>query len=169
MKNKWMISTVLVSLMASSVSAATPFDSDDAAEPPAMGSRMERLKRNHDGDRRRPELSDQQKAQMKEFRAQITALAEAARNEVDPAKKEELVRQLREKLVEGADKMQAQFEKRLEMAEKGVEKMKERLAKAEQEKSEKVEEHLQKLLAGEKPDRQGFGDRPRPNKRKSAE
>lgn len=105
--------------------------------------------------RQRAQMSDAQRAEMKANQEIIHQLAEAARAETDPAKKAVLVDQLRAKLTEGAQKMQAEFRKRLQTAEGEVSKMKERLAEAEKNMDKRVEEHLQKLLAGEKMERLG--------------
>lgn len=100
---------------------------------------------------RRSRLTDEQREKIREQHEAIMALAEAARNESDPTKKAELVGQLRAKLTEGAERMQAEFRRRLEKAEQGVAKMKKRLADAEKNRGQRIEEHLQKLLAGERP------------------
>ncbi|MBC8207359.1 MAG: hypothetical protein ISR85_04340 [Kiritimatiellales bacterium] len=107
--------------------------------------------------RKRSRISDEQRAEMKAHYEAIHSLAEAARAEADPVKKAELIEQLRAKLTEGAEKMQAEFSKRLENAEADVAEMKERLAKGEAEMAQRVEEHLQKLLAGEQPEHKGPG------------
>ena len=104
-------------------------------------------------ERRRPRFSQEQREKMKAQYEAIRKLAEAIRSETDPVKKEELTRQLRATLTEGAKQMQARFQKRIEQAEKELEKMKERLQKGEAEMAQRVEEHLQRLLSGEKPER----------------
>ena len=117
-----------------------------------------RLRQGHVGPegRQRPQMNAEQRAKMEQFRAQrdaVAKLAEAARSETDPVKQEELVSQLRAKLTEGAEKMQEAFRDRLEKAEGDVAKMKERLAEAEKNQEQRIEEHLQKLLSGERPAR----------------
>ncbi len=159
---KWIMSIVVGVLMASSASAAWwSFGSDQKTEEqPAV----ERPQRNRQGgQQRRPQMSEEQREKMKEHRETIQKLVEAARSEVDEVKKSELVEQLRTKLTEGAERMQAEFRKRLEQAEKKMEQMKERLADAEKNKEQKIEEHLQKLLSGEVPDE--IPGRPRNRKR----
>lgn len=106
-------------------------------------------------DQRRQKISEKQRAEMKAHYEAVHQLAEAARTETDPAKKAELTEKLRVILTEGAQKMQARFRKRVEKAEQDLAKMKERLEKGEVEMEQRVDEHLQKLLSGEKPERKG--------------
>jgi len=148
---KWIMSILVGVLMASSASAAWwSFGSDEKTEESPAVERPQRGRSG--GSDRRPRLTEEQRAKMKEHHAAIQKLVEAARAEIDEAKKSELVEQLRTKLTEGAERMQAEFRKRLEQAEKKMEQMKERLADAEKNKEQKIEEHLQKLLSGEVPD-----------------
>ena len=118
--------------------------------PRPQGDRPERKK-----DQRRPRLSEEERAAMKAHYEAVHALAAAARSETDPARKAELTEQLRAKLTEGAKRMQEQFRMRVQQAEADLTKMKERLDKGEAEMAKRVDEHLQKLLAGEKPERKG--------------
>ena len=170
--NKWLVYMLMV-VFAAGVSVAedkAPWwklgfggnDEEQMDAPPAEpspGGRMDREGR--PGMERRPKMSEEQRAKIKAEYEAIHSLAEAARNETDPAKKAELTDQLRAKLTEGAEKMQAEFRKRLEKAEAGVEKMRERLEQGEKDMSARVEAHLQKLLSGEGPEHKGFkGDRP---------
>ena len=130
---------------------------EEALEPQAPPPEVPR------GEGRRPDLrqrkhsqvSPEQREKMKAHYEEIHKLAEAARTETDPAKKEQIVGQLRAKLTEGAERMQAEFQKRLENAEKDVAKMRERLQKSQAEMSTRVEEHLQRMLSGERPQRKG--------------
>ncbi len=110
----------------------------------------------------RPQVNPEQAAKMKAQREEILKLGEAARNETDPVKKEALIGQLRAKLTESADKMQAEMKKRLDQAEKELPKLKERLADAEKNKTARIEEQLQKILAGE-PLKGPEGKRPGPS------
>ena len=120
--------------------------------------------RDEDKGHHRSQLSDQQRAQMKEQYQAIKKLAEAARSETDPAKKAELTDQLRDKLTENAKNMQKQYRKRIEKAEKELAKMKERLNTGEANLEQRVDEHLQRLLSGEKADHKGrLKERRRPD------
>ena len=155
---KWFVYILMV-LFAAGFSVAEDntlgFEGDGAEQIEAPP--LEQAPGGHPGMRRRPRNSDEQGAKMKAEYKAIHSLAAAARTEADPVKKSELIEQLRSKLTEGAENMQAGFRKRLERAEAEVEKMKERLAKGETEMANRVEEHLQKLLAGEQPEHRGPG------------
>ncbi|QHI70630.1 hypothetical protein [Tichowtungia aerotolerans] len=107
--------------------------------------------------RKRPMMSEEQRTKIKAHYEKVHRLAEAARAETDPVKKEELVGQLRVTLMEGAQQMQAEFSKRLEKAEKDVARMRERLEDGEKNMAARVEEHLQQILSGERPERQRHG------------
>jgi hypothetical protein len=94
----------------------------------------------------------EQQAKMEKFKAQheeLMKMGEAARNETDPVKKEALVAQLRTKLTEIADKMHAEAKKRFEQAEKELPKLKARMDDAEKNKAARIEQQLQRILAGE--------------------
>jgi len=142
---KW-IAAILMVIFAAGISVA---DETAAADGPKSEKRERRQ------ERRRPRLSEEQRAAMKAHYEKVQNLSEAARAEADPAKKAELVEQLRAVLTEGAQRMQAQFRKRIEKAEQDLMKMKERLAEGETQMEQRVEEHLQRLLSGEKPERRG--------------
>lgn len=101
------------------------------------------------GEKSRPQVNPEQAAKIKAQRDEIMKIGEAARNETDPAKKEELIGQLRVKLTEAADKIQAEMKKRLDQAEKELPKLRERMADAEKNKTARIEEQLQRILAGE--------------------
>jgi len=145
---KWIIYTILIVFAATSASAQwwKLGLGDEESEQP----QQQQMRRGSQPGQR-PKMSDEKQAEMKAEREATHKLADAARNEADPVKKAALVDQLRAKVTEGAEKRNAEFSKRLEKAEQGVTKMKERLAKAEKEKEQKIEEHIQKLLSGEKP------------------
>ncbi len=96
-----------------------------------------------------PKLSKEQRQGMREQRQAIMKLGEAARNETDPVKKEALVAGLRVKLNEVADTMHEAHQKRLEKAAKDLEKLKERIADADKNRDQMIEEQVQKVLAGE--------------------
>lgn len=130
--------------------------------PPEEGPRFEgrrsdmREMRKHRG----PMMNEEQRAKIKAYYEEIHRLAEAARSEADPVKKEALVGQLRIKLTEGAERMQEEFRKRLEKAEQEVVKMRDRLEEGEKNMSARVEEHLQRILSGESPERSRRGSGP---------
>ena len=154
---KWIIYTLLV-LFAATTASAQWWKlglGEKEAEPP----KQQQMHRGPQGGQR-PKMSEEKRAErkakhekMKAERAAIQKLAEAARNETDPVKKAERTDQLRAKVTEGAEKRNAEFRKRLGKAEEGVEKMKARLADAEKNKEQRIEKHVQGLLAGKKPAR----------------
>ena len=150
---KWIIYVLLALFAATTASAQwwkLGFGEEEAEQPSQPQMRR--------SGGRRPPMSEKKRAEMKarheKMRAEheaIQKLADAARNETDPVKKAELTKQLRTRVAENAEKMQAYFRKRLEVAEQGVEKMKERLAKAEKEKETRIDQHVEDLLSGKKP------------------
>ncbi len=171
---KWMLYTLIAVFTASSASAAwwsfgsnEKTDEQPAIERPVRGG--------PDAQRKRPRMSEEKRAKLQKIRAEREAvhkLAETARNETDPAKKAALVDELRAKLTEGSERMHAGFRKRLEKAEQGVEKMRERLAEAEKNKGQRIEQQVENLLAGKKPERpegkKPGGKRPKGASRKKA-
>ncbi len=127
-------------------------------------AQQQQMRRGPRGEQR-PQLTEEQRAKMKEHRKAIQELAEIARAETDPVKKAELVDQLRVKVTEHVEKIQVEFRKRLKNAEQGVEKMKERFADAEKDMDQRIEQHVQDLLDGkkpERPERNRSGERGRP-------
>jgi hypothetical protein len=168
---KWMNYIMVIGLTAGSASAAWwPFGSDkkdevvpavpvvEAVPAPAHG--MPRIQRPEgQGERQRPQITPEQMEKMKAQHEELMKLGEAARKETDPAKKEILVGQLRVKLTEVADKMQAEGKKRLEQAEKELPRLREKLAEAEKNKAARIEEQVQRILAGE-PLKKPEGKRP---------
>lgn len=170
----WMNYVMIIGLTAGTASAAWwPFGGDKKEEPaPAVEpakeqqrpqltpEQIEKLKARREADGQgRPRMSPEQMEKMKATHEELKKIGEAARNETDPAKKEVLIGQLRAKLTEIADNMQAEGRKRLEQAEKELPKLKEKLAEAEKNKSARIEEQLQRILAGE-PMRGPEGKRP---------
>jgi hypothetical protein len=153
---KWMTAIMMVLLAAGISTAAEPGVKDrDSAQQRVKGERKER---------QRPKLTEEQRAEMKTHYEEVHALAETARAEADPVKKAELTEQLRAKLTEGAQEMQERFLQRVEQAEAKLEKMKERLAEGEKNMEQRVDEHLQKLLSGEQPERKGRPEEGKPRK-----
>jgi hypothetical protein len=120
--------------------------------------------------RRRHQVSEEQREKIRAQFEEIRTLGEAARNEADPVKKKELVGQLRIKLTEGQQRMQAEFRKRIEKAEADLVKQRQRLDENEKNLPNRVEEQLQRILSGEGPQR-GMGgkgpkgDGPRPGRK----
>ena len=106
-------------------------------------------KREGAGEYKRPQLSPEQMEKMKAQHEELMKMGEAARNETDPAKKEILVGQLRTKLTEIADKMQAEAKKRLDQVEKELPKLKERIADYETNKAARIEDQVKRILAGQ--------------------
>ena len=127
---------------------------------PAPAPEMMRMQRHEGMDgKQRPQLSPEQVEKMKAQHEALMKLGDMARSETDPVKKEALIGELRAKLTERADKMQAEMKKRLEQADKEMPKLKERLAEAEKNKTARIEEQIQQILAGEPPKR-SEGKRP---------
>lgn len=168
---RWMIVVLSGFITVGSVSAAIwPFGSKEKKETPSAVNPQvkpgEMHRKSPQGfrdrmQRRHPEIREEQRARMKANFKEIQKLVAAARAETDPAKKSERIGQLREKLSEGADRMLAGFSQRLNRAEAEVEKMKQRLAEEVKNKDRKVDEQLQRLLAGEKIHRHPEGKDPR--------
>ena len=90
---------------------------------------------------------------MKANHKAIRELGEAARAETDPAKKEEIVAQLRTKLGEVNDLMQKKWEERLAQAEERISDLREKVEYSKANRDELIEEHVQRILSGEKPQR----------------
>jgi hypothetical protein len=155
MKKKWMEYLLIAGLTAGSASAAIwPFGSKDkTADEPQQ--EMQRPRRPQGGgDRQRPQMTPEQAKKMQQMRLfhhEVMKLGEAARNEADPVKKEELVGQLRTKLNVAADKMQAMHEKRLEQAGEEIDRLRERAEEMKKNRDQRIEEQIQKILAGEPP------------------
>ncbi len=154
---KWIIYMLLVLFAATTASAQwwkLGLGGEETDQPPPQ-----QVRRGHP-DGQRSKMSEEQRTKMKEKRGEMKAhreavqkLTEAARNETDPEKKAARVDELRAKVTEGAEKMHAEFRNRLARAEGDVTKMKERLADAEENKEQRIEQHVQDLLAGKKPER----------------
>jgi hypothetical protein len=161
---KWMNYVMVIGLTAGTASAAWwPFGRDkneEQAAPSAAAPEMQRMHRPAGpGDRQRPQMSPEQMEKMRAQHEAIRSLGEAARNETDPAKKEELVGQLRTKLTEISGNMQAEGLKRLEKAEQDILRLKERMEEFDANKSARIEEQIQRILSGE-PLRGPDGERP---------
>jgi hypothetical protein len=105
--------------------------------------------------------TDEQKRVRKEQREELRRLADTARAETDPVKREMLVGELRAKLVEGQVRVQESFRKRLKKAEAGVGKLKSRLEAAESNQDKRIEKKLAQLLSGERPQHEKDGKKVR--------
>jgi len=129
-------------------------------EAPASGRQKPPMPpREAAGERMRQQASPEQIEQARARGHEMMKLGEAARNETDPVKKEALIAQLRANLNEMADRVQQMHEKRLEEAGRDLSHLKERAAEARKVRDERIEEHIQRILAGEQPG-QGIGRRP---------
>jgi len=96
-----------------------------------------------------PAMMEQMKADHKE----IKALGEAARSVTNEAAKAEIVAQLRAKLAEVADRMQAHQEQRLAQAEEHLASLKAKIEDSKTNRDKLIEEQVQRVLSGEKPQR----------------
>ena len=102
-----------------------------------------------------PEMMDQ----MRKDHKAIRELGEAARAETDEAKKAELVSQLRVKLGEVADRMQAHQEQRLDQAEERLADLKAKIEEGKANRDSRIEEQVQRILSGERPSHPAAFDR----------
>lgn len=102
-----------------------------------------------------PAMMEQMKADHKE----IKALGEAARAVTNEAAKAEIVAQLRAKLGEVADRMQAHQEKRLAQAEERIAELKAKIEDSKANRDKLIEEQVQRVLKGERPQRPEAFDR----------
>jgi hypothetical protein len=124
---------------------------DDPGGKQAWGQRDER-----GGDEERPGGPMMDPAQMEQMRADhkvIRELGQSARAETDEDKKAEIVSQLRVKLGEVADRMQANQEKRLAQAEERLTGLKARIDEEKTNRDSRIEEQIQRILSGERPQR----------------
>ena len=119
--------------------------------PPAESGLAGKARRGGEdhGARMSPEL----RAQMKADHEAIRDLAGAIRLETDEAKKAELVAQLRAKLGAVADRMQTAQEERLAQAEARLAGLKEKIAYAKENREKLLDEQVQRVLSGERPQR----------------
>ena len=91
--------------------------------------------------------------QMKALHEEIRDLGGAARVETDEARKAEIVARLRNKLGEAADLMQIKQEQRLAQAEQRLADLKAKMDDAKANRAALIEEQVQRVLKGEKPQR----------------
>ena len=88
---------------------------------------------------------------LKEHHDEVMKLGEAARNETDPVQKEEFISQLRAKLNDVADRMEAMHRKRLETAERDLKQLKKAADDNARTREQRIEDQLQRILSGEPP------------------
>ena len=105
------------------------------------------------GDRPNGPVDAETMQKMRATHEEIRDLAGAARIETDEAKKAEIVVRLRAKLGEVADLMQAKQEQRLAQAEERLGGLKERIEYAKAHREEMLDEQVQRVLSGERPQR----------------
>jgi isoleucyl-tRNA synthetase len=162
---KWIGILLIAGLTTGTASAAFwPFGSNDDETEDQSTTTEESQKQmqppyrpgNRYGQSQHSKLSPEQIEKMKQARQQmrqqrqaIMKLGEAARNETDPEKKKELVDQLRVKLNEVADKMQAMHEKRLKKVEQEIDRLREQAKKMTENRDERIEKQIEKILSGE--------------------
>ena len=115
----------------------------------ARKAQMQQKQREGAGDRQRPKMNPQQLEKMKAQHKALMKLGEAARTETDPVKKEALIAELRVKLTEVSDKIQEEAKKRLERVGKEMKNLEKRIADYDANKSVRIEEQVQRILAGE--------------------
>jgi hypothetical protein len=96
-------------------------------------------------------MSPEEMEQMKADHKVIQELGEAARAETDPAKKAEIVAQLRTKLADVGARMLANQEKRLVQAEERLAGLKEKIEYTKANRETLLDEQVQRILAGERP------------------
>lgn len=103
-------------------------------------------------EKMKAQATPEQQARLEKMKAQRDALmklGEAARNETDPVKKEALVAELRAKLTEDADRIQAEAKKRIAQAGEETGRLQKKVADYEQNKAARIEEQVQRILAGQ--------------------
>ena len=105
------------------------------------------------GDRFNGPVDAETMQKMRATHEEIRDLAGAARIETDEAKKAEIVARLRAKLGEVADLMQVKQEQRLAQAEERLAGLKERIEYAKTHREEMLDEQVQRVLSGERPQR----------------
>ncbi len=104
-----------------------------------------------------PAMMEQMKADHKAIRE----LGDAARAVTNEAAKAEIVAQLRAKIGEVADRMQAHQEQRLAQAEEHLAALKAKIEESKANRDQLIDEQVQRVLSGERPPRpERFGDFP---------
>jgi len=140
----------LLALMILAVSASVSFaGSDDPGE-----SRKGKQSWGERGGRGRHGMNKEMRAKMKAMHKDIKQMGKAIRDETDEAKKAELTADLRVKLNEIADKMQATGEERLAKAEQRLEKLKSKIEESKTNREAMIDEKIERIIAGKGPKHQ---------------
>lgn len=132
--------------------AGTFFGQESVAETTgsaADGQSAKQRKPKNPNQHKTHQKSHKLSPEQQENRQAIIKLGDAARVETDPVKKEELVGQLRVKLNDMFNNMHAMHQKRLEKATKELEQLKQRMTEAEQNREQRIDEQVQRILSGE--------------------
>lgn len=103
------------------------------------------------GDQLRGSMSPEEMDQMRADHRAIKELGESARAETDPAKKAEIVAQLRAKLADVGARQLANQEKRLVQAEERLADLKAKIEYSKANREAMLDEQVQRVLAGERP------------------
>lgn len=98
---------------------------------------------------RKHQMNPRQMAKMKAQREALMKLGKAARSETDPAKKKALVAELRTKLTEVSDAIQARAKQRLAAADREIKGLEKRIADYDKNKEARIDEQVRRILAGE--------------------
>ena len=156
MKKTLMLMTVAA--LAAGVACAQSAGDDNAGSPPGKawgreGGRGGWNQADKRGERPAGPMDPETMQAMRAHHEEIRDLAGAARIETDEAKKAEIVARLRAKLGEVADLMQAKQEQRLAQAEERLAGLKERIEYAKAHREEMLDEQVQRVLSGERPQR----------------
>ena len=156
MKKTLMLMTVAA--LAAGVACAQNAGDDNAGSPPGMawareGGRGGWNQADKRGERPAGPMDPETMQAMRAHHEEIRDLAGAARIETDETKKAEIVARLRAKLGEVADLMQAKQEQRLAQAEERLGGLKERIEYAKTHREEMLDEQVQRVLSGERPQR----------------
>ena len=156
MKKTLMLMTVAA--LAAGVACAQNAGDDNAGNPPGKtwgreGGRGGWNQMDKRGDRPSGPVDAETMQKMRAIHEEIRDLAGAARVETDATKKTEIVARLRAKLGEVADLMQAKQEQRLAQAEERLGGLKERIEYAKAHREEMLDEQVQRVLSGERPQR----------------
>jgi len=100
-------------------------------------------------------MRKEMKAEMRAMHKGIKQMGKAIRDETDEAKKAELIADLRVKLNEIADKMQAKGEERLTKAEQRLEKLKSKIEESKNNRDAMIDEKIERIISGKGPKHQG--------------
>lgn len=110
---------------------------------------------NRRGDEQRPggPVDPALMQQMRDLNKAIRTLGESARAETNETAKAELVTQLKAKLGEVADLIQSGQEKRIAQAEERLASLKAKIEDSKKNRDSLIDEQVQRILSGEKPQR----------------